>query len=166
MDYEVFLLSRVREDWLATGDAQGSVVRGLAATGRVITSAAAIMVAVFVGFALDPDVTVKMTGRRHGRRGADRRDDRPDGAGAGDDGAARPGQLVAAAPGWTAILPHVEGRTRPATPATGRSAELVNALRKGYRMPRSARTARMSIRLHCESMVACRSGWIIRSGAR
>ncbi|MFG2040754.1 MMPL family transporter [Dactylosporangium sp. NPDC048998] len=62
MDYEVFLLSRVREDWLATGDAQGSVVRGLSATGRVISSAAAIMVAVFVGFALDPDVTVKMTG--------------------------------------------------------------------------------------------------------
>jgi RND superfamily putative drug exporter len=62
MDYEVFLLSRVREDWLETGDPHGSVVRGLARTGRVITSAAAIMVAVFVGFALDPDVTVKMTG--------------------------------------------------------------------------------------------------------
>jgi RND superfamily putative drug exporter len=62
MDYEVFLLSRVREFWLATGDAHGSVVRGLAATGRVITSAAAIMVAVFIGFALDPDVTVKMVG--------------------------------------------------------------------------------------------------------
>ncbi|MEV4515099.1 MMPL family transporter [Dactylosporangium sp. NPDC049525] len=62
MDYEVFLLSRVREDWLETGDAQGSVVRGLASTGRVISGAAAIMVAVFIGFALDPDVTVKMTG--------------------------------------------------------------------------------------------------------
>ncbi|GAA0733965.1 MMPL family transporter [Dactylosporangium roseum] len=62
MDYEVFLLSRVREDWLATGDAQGSVIRGLSTTGRVISSAAAIMVAVFVGFALDPDVTVKMMG--------------------------------------------------------------------------------------------------------
>jgi RND superfamily putative drug exporter len=62
MDYEVFLLSRIREDWLATGDARGSVVRGLADTGRVITSAAAIMVAVFIGFALDPDVTVKMMG--------------------------------------------------------------------------------------------------------
>ncbi len=47
---------------LAAGDAQGSVVRGLSATGGVISSAAAIMVAVFVGFALDPDVTVKMTG--------------------------------------------------------------------------------------------------------
>ncbi|WP_433051240.1 MMPL family transporter [Dactylosporangium sp. CS-033363] len=62
MDYEVFLLGRVREDWLATGDARGSVIRGLAATGRVISSAAAIMVAVFIGFALDPDVTVKMIG--------------------------------------------------------------------------------------------------------
>ncbi|MBX6750331.1 MAG: MMPL family transporter, partial [Micromonosporaceae bacterium] len=62
MDYEVFLLSRVREQWLATGDAQRSVVGGLAATGRVITSAAAIMVAVFIGFALDSDVTVKMIG--------------------------------------------------------------------------------------------------------
>jgi RND superfamily putative drug exporter len=62
MDYEVFLLSRIREEWLATGDAQRSVERGLAHTGRVITSAAAIMVAVFVGFGLDPDVTVKMIG--------------------------------------------------------------------------------------------------------
>ncbi len=62
MDYEVFLLSRIREDWLATGDPYGSVVRGLAATGRVITSAAAIMIAVFTGFAIDPDVTVKMIG--------------------------------------------------------------------------------------------------------
>ncbi|MFI9784266.1 MMPL family transporter [Kitasatospora sp. NPDC051984] len=62
MDYEVFLLSRVREDWLATGDAKGSVVRGLSATGRVISSAAAIMVAVFTGFAIDPDITVKMIG--------------------------------------------------------------------------------------------------------
>ncbi|MBU2668926.1 MMPL family transporter [Actinoplanes bogorensis] len=62
MDYEVFLLSRVREDWLRTGDAHGSVIRGLSASGRVISSAAAIMVAVFTGFALDPDVTVKMIG--------------------------------------------------------------------------------------------------------
>jgi putative drug exporter of the RND superfamily len=62
MDYEVFLLTRVRERWLVTGDATRSVVEGLAATGRVITSAAAIMVAVFTGFALDPDVTVKTTG--------------------------------------------------------------------------------------------------------
>jgi RND superfamily putative drug exporter len=62
MDYEVFLLSRVREDWLATGDARGSVVRGLASTGRVISAAAAIMVAVFLGFASETDVVVKMLG--------------------------------------------------------------------------------------------------------
>ena len=61
-DYEVFLLARVREGWLATGDAREAVVRGLGATGRVITCAAAIMVAVFLGFATDPDVTVKTMG--------------------------------------------------------------------------------------------------------
>ena len=62
MDYEVFLLSRIREDWLDTGDAHGSVVRGLSATGRVITAAAAIMVAVFLGFASEVDVVVKQLG--------------------------------------------------------------------------------------------------------
>jgi putative drug exporter of the RND superfamily len=61
-DYEVFLLSRVREGWLATGDPREAVVRGLGATARVISSAAAIMVAVFLGFAADPDVTVKTIG--------------------------------------------------------------------------------------------------------
>ena len=61
-DYEVFLLSRVREGWLATGDPREAVVRGLGATARVISSAAAIMIAVFLGFATDPDVTVKTIG--------------------------------------------------------------------------------------------------------
>jgi RND superfamily putative drug exporter len=62
MDYEVFLLSRVREEYLRTGDPKGSVVAGLAGTARVISSAALIMVAVFVGFAFDPAVAVKMIG--------------------------------------------------------------------------------------------------------
>jgi RND superfamily putative drug exporter len=62
MDYEVFLLSRIREDYLRTGDPRGSVVRGLSATGRVITSAAAIMVVVFLGFATEADVVVKQLG--------------------------------------------------------------------------------------------------------
>lgn len=62
MDYEVFLLSRVREDWLATGEARASVVRGLSSTGRVISAAAAIMIAVFLGFATEADVVVKMLG--------------------------------------------------------------------------------------------------------
>ncbi len=62
MDYEVFLLSRIREDWLDTGDAHGSVVRGLSSTGRVISAAAAIMVAVFLGFATEVDVVIKQLG--------------------------------------------------------------------------------------------------------
>jgi RND superfamily putative drug exporter len=62
MDYEVFLLSRVREHWLVSGDAKGSVVRGLSDTGRVISAAAAIMVAVFLGFATEVEVVVKMLG--------------------------------------------------------------------------------------------------------
>ena len=62
MDYEVFLLSRIREDWLRTGDARGSVERGLAATGRVISSAALIMVVVFLGFSTEADTVVKQLG--------------------------------------------------------------------------------------------------------
>jgi RND superfamily putative drug exporter len=62
MDYEVFLLSSVREAFLRTGDSRTSVVDGLASTARVITSAALIMVAVFLGFAFDPSVVIKMIG--------------------------------------------------------------------------------------------------------
>jgi RND superfamily putative drug exporter len=62
MDYEVFLLSRIREEYLRTGDNAESVARGLAATGRVITSAALIMVAVFLSFVANPSPPVKMFG--------------------------------------------------------------------------------------------------------
>jgi len=62
MDYEVFLLSRVREEWRRTGDARAGVVSGLAATGRLITAAAAIMVAVFLGFATEGDLILKQIG--------------------------------------------------------------------------------------------------------
>ena len=54
MDYEVFLLSRIREAYDATGDNAESVARGTAATGRVITSAALIMTVVFASFVTDP----------------------------------------------------------------------------------------------------------------
>ena len=60
MDYEVFLLSRVHEAWLGTGDPHRSVAIGIGATARVITTAAAIMVVVFASFVLNPDPTVKM----------------------------------------------------------------------------------------------------------
>ncbi len=62
MDYEVFLLGRVREEWQRTGNAHRSVVTGLAATGRLITAAAAIMVAVFLGFATEGDLVLKQIG--------------------------------------------------------------------------------------------------------
>ena len=62
MDYEVFLLSRVREEYVRTGDNDEAVVRGLAGTARTITSAALIMVAVFGGFVLGADPLVKMMG--------------------------------------------------------------------------------------------------------
>jgi RND superfamily putative drug exporter len=62
MDYEVFLLSRVREEYQATGDNDASVIRGIASTARVITSAALIMISVFLGFVLGDDPAIKMMG--------------------------------------------------------------------------------------------------------
>jgi RND superfamily putative drug exporter len=62
MDYEVFLLSRIREEYLLTGDNDTSIVHGIATTGRVITSAALIMISVFVSFGLGDDPTAKMFG--------------------------------------------------------------------------------------------------------
>ncbi|TCC61984.1 MMPL family transporter [Kribbella pittospori] len=60
MDYEVFLLSRVHEAWIATKDSHRAVAIGIGATARVITTAAAIMIVVFLSFVLDDDPTVKM----------------------------------------------------------------------------------------------------------
>jgi RND superfamily putative drug exporter len=62
MDYEVFLVSRIREAYDATGDNVEAVARGLAATGRVITSAALIMMVVFLSFVANPSPFVKMIG--------------------------------------------------------------------------------------------------------
>jgi RND superfamily putative drug exporter len=62
MDYEVFLLSRIREEYVATGDNTHAVVHGIASTGRVVTSAALIMVAVFLGFVTADDPFTKMFG--------------------------------------------------------------------------------------------------------
>jgi RND superfamily putative drug exporter len=62
MDYEVFLLSRVREEYLRGGDPHESVVRGIGSTARLITSAALIMIFVFLSFLGQPDSMVKMMG--------------------------------------------------------------------------------------------------------
>ncbi|RKS73101.1 RND superfamily putative drug exporter [Actinomadura pelletieri DSM 43383] len=62
MDYEVFLISRIREEYERTGDTRAAVTQGLARTARVITAAAAIMIAVFTTSLLGPDVSIKQIG--------------------------------------------------------------------------------------------------------
>ncbi|MEV1170939.1 MMPL family transporter [Nonomuraea sp. NPDC049784] len=62
MDYQVFLISRIREEYERTGDTRTAVARGLARTAKVITAAAAIMVAVFTTSLLGPDIAVKQGG--------------------------------------------------------------------------------------------------------
>ncbi len=62
MDYEVFLLSRIREAYDASGDNAASVARGLSRTARVISAAAAIMIAVFLSIVIGPQVTTKQIG--------------------------------------------------------------------------------------------------------
>jgi len=62
MDYKVFLLSRIREEYDRTGDNAAAVARGLARTARVISAAAAIMIVVFLSVVLGADVAVKQIG--------------------------------------------------------------------------------------------------------
>jgi putative drug exporter of the RND superfamily len=62
MDYEVFLLARIKEAWDETGDNDLAVAIGLDRTGRIITSAAALLVIVFAGFAVGELVLIKQLG--------------------------------------------------------------------------------------------------------
>jgi RND superfamily putative drug exporter len=62
MDYEVFLISRMHEEWVHTGDARYAVRHGLAMTGRVVTAAAIIMIAVFGAFAIGNERALAMMG--------------------------------------------------------------------------------------------------------
>jgi RND superfamily putative drug exporter len=62
MDYEVFLVSRIHEEWLRRRDPSRAVIEGVATTGRVITAAATIMVCVFLAFVLGPQREVKLFG--------------------------------------------------------------------------------------------------------
>jgi RND superfamily putative drug exporter len=62
MDYEVFILSRVREEYLRHGDTSRAVADGIANTARVITAAGAIMVVVFLAFLLSTEVFLKLLG--------------------------------------------------------------------------------------------------------
>ena len=94
MDYEVFLLSRIKEEYDRTEDNATAVADGLAATARVITAAALIMFCVFGAFALGDDRQLKLFGLGLAIAVLHRRHDRPHGPRAGDDGAARRPQLV------------------------------------------------------------------------
>src|SRR5256885_1609417 len=60
MDYEVFILARMREEFDATGSTRTAVVRGIGRTGRLVTSAALILFLAFVSLASGPDTNVKM----------------------------------------------------------------------------------------------------------
>lgn len=62
MDYEVFLMGRVREEYVRTGDNRQALANGMSQTARVITSAALIMVSVFLGFAFAQEPLLKMLG--------------------------------------------------------------------------------------------------------
>ena len=62
MDYEVFLVSRIHEEWTHSGDASDAVVKGIASTGRVITAAATIMICVFLSFVFGADRAIKLFG--------------------------------------------------------------------------------------------------------
>ena len=62
MDYQVFLVSRMQEEWGHTGDNDRAVRRGLAASGRVVMIAAAIMISVFAAFVLGNEPTIKLFG--------------------------------------------------------------------------------------------------------
>ena len=62
MDYQVFLVSRIHEEWRRRGDTADAVAHGLAATGRTITAASAIMVLVFGAFVLGGQPIIKLFG--------------------------------------------------------------------------------------------------------
>jgi RND superfamily putative drug exporter len=62
MDYEVFLVSRMHEEWVRTKDAKYAARHGLAMTGRVVTAAAIIMIAVFGAFAIGNERALAMMG--------------------------------------------------------------------------------------------------------
>ena len=104
MDYEVFLVSRMREEWDAGADNEEAVAVGLAKTGRIVTAAGLIMFAAFMGFVAGSILGLQQFGFGLAVGDPDRRHDRPRAARAERDGALRALELVAA------------GRRRPGLP--------------------------------------------------
>ena len=116
MDYEVFLLSRIREEYVRTGDNAESVARGLAGTGRVDHLGRADHDRRLPQLRRQPGAVAEDARPRPGRRDPHRRHHRPDGAGAGHDGAARQGQLVAPRLARPGPAPREPSRAPPTTP--------------------------------------------------
>ncbi len=96
MDYEVFLVSRMREDTSHGDDARQAIVTGFGHSGRVVTAAAIIMTSVFAAFLLDPSPIVKSIAVALAFGVLDRRVRRPHDPRPGGDGADGQGRLVAA----------------------------------------------------------------------
>ena len=95
-DYEVFLLSRVRERYEQTGDNTESVVYGLVETAPLISGAALLMATIFAAFVVIPLVSVQQMGLSDGHRDRNRRHDRQARHGAGGHASDGPLELVAA----------------------------------------------------------------------
>ena len=121
MDYEVFLISRIREEYLKDGDTRRAVADGLAKTARVITAAAAIMVVVFLAFVAAPDVFLKLFGIGLAVGDLPRRHRRADGARAGGDAAARRAATGGSRTGWSGILPRLDVERVAPVGAEGRA---------------------------------------------
>ena len=111
MDYEVFLLTRIRERWLAHGDNERAVAEGLVGSARIITSAAAVMVAVFAALRRRRRAVAEGARRRARGRDPPRRDARAARDRPGRDAPPRRLELVAAAPARRASCPAPARRT-------------------------------------------------------
>ena len=122
MDYHVFILSRVKELVDRGVPTDEAVARGIRTTASTVTSAAAVMVAVFAIFATLQHARHQADGRRPRRRGAARRDDHPRRPAAGGDEAARRLELVPAAVARVAAAPERRGGAERAGAERGRRA--------------------------------------------
>ena len=159
MDYHVFLLSRIRERYVETGDNDGAIAYAVGSTARLITGAALIIIAVFAGFAVGDLVMFQQMGFGVAVVAPDRRDAHPLGARAGGDDAARRAQLVAAALARVAAARQrrrAAGATGPVdrppshlaavrlVPPAARARPLLRSDTRG--VPRSARSSELDVR--------------------
>ena len=118
MDYEVFLLARIKELRDSGLGNDEAVAAGLQRSGRIITSAALIIVIVFAGFVTGQLLIIKQTGRRPGHRGRHRRHPGPDPPGARHHDPARGVELVGAGPAAPPARPVRDQRVSAARPRT------------------------------------------------